>query len=349
MCIIVAKPVNVDFPSWNTLETCFDSNPDGAGFMYNTEDGRVHIEKGFMSWKEFKMALKRAKRVMPKGAACVMHFRIKTHGEVSKECCHPFPLEGTLSLLRETVTDCELGVAHNGIISGRNTNAQKSDTMDYIMHVLYPLHKLCGEFVGNKYANHLINDTIDGCRLAILNGKGEINFTGSWITENGVSYSNSSFREPRYVSSCYSSMHSPYAWDYYDDYDYYAGGYYNDYKSYSSPSSHAAKKEPTVNPVEEVKLNSWYGDTDSEDDWDWAEDYIRRVDPLLWNEMPCKECLSKCPDWFDCVEYGHWVCHTKGEALETIAEYEDTVRYYEMKAQKDNGDVKLLEAGDSVE
>ena len=53
MCIIVAKKKEVDLPSIDTLETCFDHNSDGAGLMY-VDNGKVVIDKGYMTFKDFK-------------------------------------------------------------------------------------------------------------------------------------------------------------------------------------------------------------------------------------------------------------------------------------------------------
>ena len=49
MCIILHKPINIQLPDIQTLETCYNNNSDGAGFMYQ-HDKRVHIQKGFMTF-----------------------------------------------------------------------------------------------------------------------------------------------------------------------------------------------------------------------------------------------------------------------------------------------------------
>ena len=33
---------------------CFKNNSDGAGVAYYTEDGKIHVEKGFMTLEEFQ-------------------------------------------------------------------------------------------------------------------------------------------------------------------------------------------------------------------------------------------------------------------------------------------------------
>ena len=64
MCIIVYKPTGIESPSWATLHQCFDYNSDGAGFMY-AENGKVYIQKGYMTWNSFKWNRKRIMSSFP--------------------------------------------------------------------------------------------------------------------------------------------------------------------------------------------------------------------------------------------------------------------------------------------
>jgi len=47
-------------PGHSTIENCWYNNPDGARFYCMPPRGTVHIEKGFMSLKALKTALKTA-------------------------------------------------------------------------------------------------------------------------------------------------------------------------------------------------------------------------------------------------------------------------------------------------
>lgn len=91
MCIIVYKPENKEFPTWATLETCFNNNPDGCGYMF-VKNNQVNIRKGFMTFKQFKKALKQDKQNCGINLPYVMHFRITTHGGTSPQMCQPFPV-----------------------------------------------------------------------------------------------------------------------------------------------------------------------------------------------------------------------------------------------------------------
>ena len=69
----------------------FENNPDGAGFMYAYQ-GNVFIEKGFMSYEEFKVGLDNLSQKYDISALpLVMHFRIATSGNVDGGTTHPFP------------------------------------------------------------------------------------------------------------------------------------------------------------------------------------------------------------------------------------------------------------------
>lgn len=190
MCIIVAKPAGIQCPDLETLETCFNSNPDGAGLMWADGD-QVRIIKGFMAFDEFSSTLKALGDVTNTGL--VMHFRITTHGGTRPECCHPFPLTDDDTALRALDTTTAVGVAHNGVIHGQATDATTSDTMAYIRDVLAPLQRMAGDLLASDDAMTVVESTV-GSKLAFLEPDGAITTVGDFIEDNGVFYSNSSFK-----------------------------------------------------------------------------------------------------------------------------------------------------------
>lgn len=190
MCIIVAKPAGIQCPSLETLETCFNSNPDGAGLMFPDGD-QVRIIKGFMAFDEFSSTLKALGDVTNTGL--VMHFRITTHGGTRPECCHPFPLTDDDTALRALDICAPVGVAHNGVISGMDTDAKTSDTMAYIRDVLAPLQRMAGDLLASDDAMGVVESTV-GSKLAFLEPDGAITTVGDFIEDSGVFYSNSSFK-----------------------------------------------------------------------------------------------------------------------------------------------------------
>jgi len=220
MCIIVAKQMGIDMPSEETLKRCFQSNPDGAGFMW--ADGKiVQIRKGFMKFDDFIEALDRE---VPwyerKDTAIVMHFRIATHGKVQPGCCHPFPLTDDKKMMAATSTKSRIGVAHNGVIQGRTTNDNWSDSMDFIAYVMTPLMRMNPSFMHNSNALDLLEGACDS-KLAILDNAGDIATVGHFYEEDGVLYSNTSFMRSWWNYSSYENIWDR-AWnrDYGIDYDY---------------------------------------------------------------------------------------------------------------------------------
>lgn len=197
MCIIAAKPAGVALPNEETIETMWYGNPDGAGFMYN-HDGKVVIEKGFMTLREFQSALNAAaKAVDLTGAGVVMHFRITTHGGTKPSNTHPFPVSGNIAALRKLRCVTGLGVAHNGIISTvRPRDKDTSDTMEFIASPLSLLYKGCPTFYEDENLMQLVEEL---CRskLAFLLGDGSIHTVGSFNEHEGILYSNYSWKPYR--------------------------------------------------------------------------------------------------------------------------------------------------------
>lgn len=171
MCIIVVKPAGVKLPAMNTLENCWYNNNDGAGFMYAT-GGTVHIQKGFMTLKDFKTALNRLKKDIDViNTPMVLHFRITTHGGTSPGNTHPFPVSEKLPLLQMTKSKTSLGVAHNGMIDITPSKKDISDTMEYIINQLAPLYQLKKDFYRRPAGKKLVYNFIKS-KMVFLDAAG---------------------------------------------------------------------------------------------------------------------------------------------------------------------------------
>ena len=194
MCIIAIKPAGVKLPATETIENMWYSNSDGAGLMY-AAGGTVHIQKGFMSLKDFKAALKRLERsINLTDVPMVLHFRITTHGGTSAGNTHPFPVTEKLPLLQMTKSKATLAVAHNGIIDIKPSKKDISDTMEYIISQLAPLYQLKKDFYKQPAGKKLVYNAIKS-KMAFLDGTGRIETIGDFIAGNdGLMYSNSSYK-----------------------------------------------------------------------------------------------------------------------------------------------------------
>lgn len=208
MCIIAIKQAGISMPAMKTIENCWYNNSDGAGFMYAV-DGIVHIEKGFMTLKDFKKALQRLEKTIDVvNAPMVLHFRITTHGGTSPGNTHPFPVTEKLPLLQMTKCKAPLAVAHNGIIDIKPSKKDVSDTMEYIMTQLAPLYQLKKDFYRQPAGKKLIYNAIKS-KMAFLDSAGRIETVGDFITgEDGILYSNASYK----ARTVY------YKWDIWEDY-----------------------------------------------------------------------------------------------------------------------------------
>lgn len=192
MCVIayVPKNINVDM---GEAKNCFLHNNDGAGIMYQTPTG-VHIVKGLMKLDEFLDEL----RKIPKGVDVVYHCRIATHGKVSKECTHPFPISAKMQDLKRLTMDADAGYAHNGILYDfapkGGIGASHSDSMQFGVDILAPLYSM-GVDLHNPIIDRLISGVAGSSRLAIMD-KNEVTLIGSWkSSKSGIMYSNDSYED----------------------------------------------------------------------------------------------------------------------------------------------------------
>lgn len=183
MCIIAIKPAGKKM-QWDVLKTCFENNPDGAGFAYPKDD-HVYISKGFMDFKSFRRAVNEAN--IKKGTMAMFHFRIATHGGVSEANCHPFPLTSDEKVLRALDVKSTFAIAHNGIVPDVERSKTMSDTMMFVRDYLAPL----GASVADPNVQHLIGKAA-ASKLAIMTAT-KIATIGRFVTSNGWLYSNESY------------------------------------------------------------------------------------------------------------------------------------------------------------
>ena len=178
MCIAIYKPEE-KIISKATLQECYSSNPDGAGFMF-ADNKQLNIEKGFFNFDSFYNAYKQHQ-----DKKVVIHFRIKTHGEINKTNCHPFAVNSSLAFV------------HNGIISGLDGDKTLSDTIHFNEQILQPLV--------NKWGNlalfqdpmiNLLETRIGYSKLIFLDRHGNHKIMneqkGEW--DDGIWYSNNSYK-----------------------------------------------------------------------------------------------------------------------------------------------------------
>ena len=216
MCIIVAKKKGVKMPSKNILETCFNNNSDGAGLMY-VQNGQVIIDKGYMDFKSFYKRIQKLERRLGDltNKSIVMHFRIGTQGANDKATTHPFPISKDIGQLKATYVKTDVGMVHNGIISRFNYDKSISDTQLFIKDFVSVIKNLKKDFYTDNSVMQLLKGEIGSSKLCFLDKNENIYYIGEKFVDNGVVYSNTTYKSYYYKTPSYR-----YAYDYDYDYDY---------------------------------------------------------------------------------------------------------------------------------
>jgi predicted glutamine amidotransferase len=203
MCIAIYKPAGKVL-SRELLKNCFDNNSDGCGFSYVQTDneGNSHLKaKKTMYFEVFYRQYLRATRLEPT-SPFLIHFRIGTHGVLSRYNCHPF------------IIDKKHHFIHNGIIHKMPACAKKKKSDTQIFNDVI-LKKLGEGWFYNEAILALIEDYIGaGSKLIFLNVDKDVVIcnmkAGVW--EDDVWFSNSSYKERKvynnYSKSSYYNTHS---------------------------------------------------------------------------------------------------------------------------------------------
>jgi hypothetical protein len=159
MCLIVISKKEQVIPKAVFQDIC-THNADGFGMMY-LEGGRVQVEKHASS-SNYKHLHRIYMRVRDKNP--IMHFRMRTHGDVNKEMSHPY--------------DCGYGVwmMHNGVMhNSQGDDKTKSDTWYFVKDVIAPLFKEVrnpGKFIQSVAFYNIMIDCAAGQRLVFLGPQG---------------------------------------------------------------------------------------------------------------------------------------------------------------------------------
>lgn len=186
MCLLVSQPATTAFTDEFLIDV-YNKNSDGLGIMY-AEAGRLHVYKALPANAQDFVDFYR-KHAQDRD--CIWHARMKTHGDIDMENCHPY-----------RVTD-DIWMAHNGILStGNDADHTKSDTWHFIKNVLRPSLTadpdlildpqwvaFMGEVIGGSNKFGLLRS--DG-EICVINRKSGVEFENSWLS-NTYAWSPSRF------------------------------------------------------------------------------------------------------------------------------------------------------------
>jgi hypothetical protein len=191
MCVVLVKPSGVGLPDNNRLRDMFESNDDGAGFMF-IRDKKVVIKKGFMKFKALKRAIREAE--IDDQDCVVIHFRIATSGSVSPGNCHPFPVSDSVKDLKKLSLETDIAIAHNGVLKYPNDKKlDLSDTASFVKDIMAGSRIKKNLFDPSVFS--LLEMSIGTSKIVILDGKkNQFSLLGDWFedptTKDGCYYSN---------------------------------------------------------------------------------------------------------------------------------------------------------------
>lgn len=151
MCVIVYQPELDNRVSKKTIRQCWETNPDGAGYMFS--DGkRLVIKKPFKHVRQFVRSYHADHAKFGRLSGFVLHFRIATHGGLTEQNTHPHKLAKGYA-----------GLAHNGILPTKYIppcGSPLSDTVHF-----------CKTVIGKAKASQLMDERYHA-ELGTMIGKG---------------------------------------------------------------------------------------------------------------------------------------------------------------------------------
>lgn len=227
MCVICVSPKGKRQPNADEIKKMFRTNSDGAGIAY-VRGGIVNVEKGFDTVEKYLNRIEELK--FTDDTPVIYHMRISTQGP-SLKMTHPFPVvykdknrKLALDDLEKTRTQCEVAMAHNGIIHGYSTGDKRfSDTALFIFGFAQFAVRNKADLSNEFIVSMLEREVGSYNRLAFITSSGDIVTVGSWEDCDGLTCSNSHWNTKYSYSTLYSNYGS--ANSYYGRGNYYSNGY----------------------------------------------------------------------------------------------------------------------------
>lgn len=195
MCIICCSSAGVRQPNEKTLRTMFRNNPHGAGYMF-AQGGKVTISKGFMDWDDFIHTVRREK--FTDDTPVVYHFRISTQAGVQAPMTQPFPITADITDCCRLDLTCAAGVAHNGIIdlTTDHTDRRYSDTAHFVSEFLCYMIRNHDDLTNPRILDAV--ERMTDSKWALMDSTGDIVTAGQFIEDDGLLFSNSTYKAVNY-------------------------------------------------------------------------------------------------------------------------------------------------------
>ena len=166
MCLLVIQHQNAPKLGKEWLADFYSHNQDGVGVMY-AENGKLTIKKILpKTAKDFESFYN--KEIT--GKFCAFHLRMKTHGDINLDNCHPY------EVLNQQEHGIDLWLMHNGILStGNASDETKSDTWHYINNYLVPMLAKNPDFAFTEPFAEIVSEHIgSGNKFVLMDNTGRI-------------------------------------------------------------------------------------------------------------------------------------------------------------------------------
>lgn len=213
MCVILVID-DGKFPKKQMLKDAEMMNPDGGAIAW-LENGKIFYKKGIKAKTIHKLI---KQKLTPKGIKeAIIHFRITSVGETTKELCHPFPIcyDVPLDL---SVENSDIPVLfHNGTIEEWESmliKAMQKTGIPILQGDLSDSRVMAQLFM--LYGDKILNTFTDFNKFAILSKDG-IKKYGAWVNVKKISCSNDHFEDTFTYESGYNEGFSIYDYHRTDD------------------------------------------------------------------------------------------------------------------------------------
>jgi hypothetical protein len=288
MCLLVEQKTTTNF-SDEFLADVYSKNSDGLGIMY-AENGNVIVRKVLpRSAADFINYY----REHADGRDCIWHARMKTHGDIDLENCHPYKVTN------------QIWMAHNGILSSGNDNdPSKSDTWHFIRNVIEPALAYQPDLLESQQYRDFIGDLIGRTNKfgfmtnsglsVIINRASGVTYNGAWLS-NTYAWSASRYGVGTAASKSYGGNYLGYS-----SYNTYSSkstyGYYDWETAHTYDNSTKTVKESTnsIKPIVRAAYNSWLNNNLEQ----WVNDAPWKAGALLdyaYESQSCEELAADDP------------------------------------------------------
>jgi hypothetical protein len=195
------------------LADFYKHNEDGIGVMW-AADGKLHIEK--LVPKSFK-ELKKFYRTYADKKQCAVHFRMRTHGDIDLDNCHPYQVFGEDD-------GYPLWLMHNGVLhTGNAADSSKSDTWHYINDIIKPALASRPEDFMSDWFQTLVEEHIGGSnKFVIMDAHGNMR---TFNYDSGVEWGDVWMSNTYAWDAGKAGLLKPVAYGSFNKYGY--GGYYS--------------------------------------------------------------------------------------------------------------------------